>query len=303
MIRILQRRQIDDKRWNEVISSSLHETIYPYTWYMDACSDNWCGFVKDDYEYIMPVAFRKKLGLKYCYQPVYCQQLGVYSKQHIDPEVSRDFLLKMSKSFKIGDYAFNEQNILGEEKGFDVSDNTNYILSLADPYDSVLKNYSENCRRNLKRAYNSGLEFTDKISLDEIVSLKRVSEKAARNEEHYAYVARLFSKLNDLQKTRIFGAKIGNHLVAAAIFAFSEQRSIFLLSASSERGKEQRAMFLVVDAFIQMYSGTIKFLDFEGSNIASIARFFRGFGAKPQIYQRVSIQNSTSRIVKLVKGV
>jgi len=303
MIRILQRRQIDDERWNEVISSSLNETIYPYSWYMDACSDNWCGFVLDDYEYIMPLAFRKKLGLKYSYQPVYCQQLGVYSKQRIEPEVSRAFLFRMNKSFKMGDYAFNEQNLLGDEKGFDISDSTNYILSLTDPYDAVLQNYSENCRRNVKRAYNSGLEFTDKISLEEVISLKRISEKEGRKEEHYAYVSKLFSTLNEMHKTRIFGAKIENHLVAAAIFAFSGQRAIFLLSASSDRGKEYRAMFLVVDAFIQMYSGTIKYLDFEGSNIGSIARFFRGFGAKPQIYQRVSFRTPAGKIVKLVKGV
>jgi len=90
---------------------------------------------------------------------------------------------------------------------------------------------------------------------------------------------------------------------AAAIFAFSNDRAIFLLSASSERGKEWRAMFLVVDRFIELHAGKLAKLDFEGSNIVSIARFFRGFGAKPEIYQRLHFQGAANAIIKKIKGV
>src|SRR6056297_1594864 len=121
MIRFLRRRQINDEQWNEVIASSRFETIYPYTWYLDACADNWAGYVMNDYECVMPVAFRRKIGLKYTYQPVYCQQLGVYSEHRVDTEVSRMFLNEFRRNFKMGDYALNEGNILGDEKGFEVS--------------------------------------------------------------------------------------------------------------------------------------------------------------------------------------
>jgi hypothetical protein len=302
MIRFLRRQQINDERWNGVISSSRHETIYPYSWYLDACADNWAGYVMNDYECVMPVAFRRKIGLKYTYQPIYCQQLGVFSAQRVDIEIARMFLHALRKNFRMGDYALNEGNILGDEYGFEVTDNTNYVLPLNAPYETVRFNYTENCRRNVKRAQQSGIQFSDQVSIDEIITLKKMSDQTRRGEEHYAYVRSLFSRLATIEKIRIFGARYGEHLVAAAIFAFSSERAIFLLSASSERGKERRAMFLVVDRFIGLYANRIGKLDFEGSNIVSIARFFRGFGAKPEIYQRLRIEGAANKVIKQLKG-
>ncbi|MCA1747657.1 MAG: hypothetical protein LC655_08165, partial [Bacteroidales bacterium] len=142
MIKFLRRRQIDDERWNGVIASSRHETIYPYTWYLDACADNWAGYVMNDYECVMPVAFRRKIGMKYTYQPIYCQQLGVYSDRRVDTEIARMFLHGLRKNFRMGDYAMNEGNILGDEQGFEVNDNTNYVLAMAAPYETVCKGYT-----------------------------------------------------------------------------------------------------------------------------------------------------------------
>lgn len=301
MIKILQRRQVDDERWNKVISYSTDETIYPYTWYLDACADNWMAFIMNDYECVMPVVFRKKIGLKYTYQPIYCQQLGVYSEERVDHEITRMFLHTLKKHFNMGDYSFNEGNLLGEEVGFEVTDNSNYVLSLTESYEVLRKNYSENCRRNIKKSVQSDIEFTDKISIDEIIALKKVSENVKRSDAHYTYVKKLFSSLGKSNRLKIYGARNGTHLVAIALFAFSESRSIFLLSASSERGKEQRAMFMVIDTFIQLHAQQELKLDFEGSNSASIARFFRGFGAKPEIYQRVSFQSSASKIIKKLR--
>jgi hypothetical protein len=71
--------------------------------------------------------------------------------------------------------------------------------------------------------------------------------------------------------------------------AFSKTRIIYLMSVSSSLGKEQRAMFRIVDELIRDYSGSSFLLDFEGSNIPSIARFFIGFGGRPEVYQTLRI--------------
>lgn len=303
MIRYIGRRQIDEEHWNRVIASSGFETIYPYTWYLDACADQWGAFVMEDYECIMPVAFRKKIGMRYTYQPVYCQQLGVFSGKRIDVEIIRMFLHALEKKFGMGDYALNEGNMIGEEQGFEVTDNMNYVLPLDKDHAALRRNYTENCRRNLKRAERYNLQFTEEVGIDEIISLKKNSGTAPQNNSHYAYIKSLLMKMKSLDKIRIFGAREENHLVAAAVFAFSNQRGIFLLSVSSEAGKEHRAMFMVVDQFIRMHAGKLPKLDFEGSNLPSIARFFRGFGAKPEVYQRITFQNSISKLAKKLRSV
>ncbi|MFC2089433.1 hypothetical protein ACFLT1_01555 [Bacteroidota bacterium] len=303
MIKVLRRRQIDTSRWNNAIASSKQETIYPYTWYLDACADNWLGLVMNDYECIMPVAYRKKMGLIYTYQPFHCQQLGVFSEHDVDPEIIRMFLHKLKEDFKTGDYAFNENNLLGEEPGYEVTDNTNYVLPLSDPHVAIYKNYTENCRRNLKRAERSEISITEEVTIDEVITLKKFIEKEKWKADRYDFALNLFKKMQEMEKVLVLGARSDDHLIAAVIFAFSKSRGHYLMSASSEIGKEYRAMFLLVDTFVSMYAGTNIKLDFEGSNIASIARFFRGFGAKPEIYQRVNFEVVATRLLKKIKRV
>ena len=87
--------------------------------------------------------------------------------------------------------------------------------------------------------------------------------------------------------------------MVAAFFAFSKTRAIYLLSASSQKGKEQRGMFRIVDTFIRDYAASGLILDFEGSNIPSVARFFSGFGAQPEIYQGVSFSRIPATLTRL----
>ncbi len=48
-------------------------------------------------------------------------------------------------------------------------------------------------------------------------------------------------------------------------------------------------MFLLIDEFIKDNSGTNLVLDFEGSNIEGVARFYSGFGSKPFNYTSIKL--------------
>ena len=52
-------------------------------------------------------------------------------------------------------------------------------------------------------------------------------------------------------------------------------------------GKENRAMFVLMDHLIRQSRQADKIFDFEGSNIPGVARFFEGFGGKRTIYRRI----------------
>jgi hypothetical protein len=99
----------------------------------------------------------------------------------------------------------------------------------------------------------------------------------------------------------IYGAYTeSNELCAAAFFAFSHQYVYMLVAASDGKGKENSAMFLLIDTFLRENSGKVMTLDFEGSNIPGIARFFAGFGAMPVYYYKVRI-NRLPFFVKWLK--
>jgi hypothetical protein len=301
MIRLLQRKKIDDERWNGIIAASGNETIYPYTWYMDACSVQWAGYVMQDYECIMPIAIKKKMGLKYAYQPFYCQQLGIFSEKPVDPEIVRMFLLKVYADFRVADYGFNAGNMLGEEQGIDVTDHANHLLQLALSYEKLVQGYTESCRRNIKRAKQSSLKFTDKVTVEEAVALKKLTAPVQRSAEHYMAVRNQLEQLQQQDKITLAGLRSNDLLHAVAVFAISRRRYIYLLSASSEAGKQERAMFHIIDTFIRMHAGEDRVLDFEGSSIPSIARFYAGFGAKPEVYPRITY-NRLSPILKKIVG-
>lgn len=290
-IRILHRSEIETEKWNEVISSSPGEALYPYSWYLDAAAENWSALVLEDYRFIMPLVWKKKYGIRYLYQPVFCQQLGVLGKEEAVPEVVRTFIDEALKYFRFGTVNLNAGNKLEGDRRFEISGRNNHVLSLQPAYGELSSGYSENARRNLKRSPDSPEIVAKDIPLDELIAFKKKNDLTAKPEAAYQRMRSLFGSVMARNRGQIYGIREKGELAAATFIALSEGRIYYLLSVSSEQGKELRAMFRIVDALIHEHAGSGLILDFEGSNIPSIARFFEGFGATPEIYQSISFNN------------
>lgn len=299
-VRFLHRREVDTGKWDEVIAQSPAETIYPYSWYLDAAGTHWSALVMDDYRFVMPLVWKKKFGLHYIYQPFYTQQLGVFSKEYVDPTVIRSFLDRIPRKYRFAAMNFNTMNLVGEEKNYSVDDRTNYVLDLQSVYETLHTSYSTNAKRNLKKALDIGEGITKDLTCDELVAFKRSNDVIQRSEEEYSWLVQLLETIRKYSRGIVYGDREGDTLHAAAFFAFSSKRTIYLVSASTSEGKERRSMFKLVDACIREHAGSGLILDFEGSNIPSVARFFAGFGATPEIYQCLSF-NRLPAIIRKVK--
>lgn len=298
-IRFLQRKEIQTEKWDQVIAGSTAETIYPYSWYLDAVADNWSALVVDDYRFVMPVVWKRKAGMKYMYQPFYTQQLGVFSHEYVDPEQICRMLRILYKKYRFGGLNLNVKNLVGEGKPFAVDDKSNYVLTLNQDYNTHFHVFTTNTRRNIRKSMDSGNLIEKNLPVAELVRLKRENDVIKRSEEDYRWLVKLFETIQGRGAGKIYAIRTGNETTAAAFFAFSKTRAIYLLSASSPEGKERRGMFMIVDAFIRDHAGSGLILDFEGSNIPSVARFFGGFGAQPEIYQGVSFNRLTGAFNKL----
>jgi hypothetical protein len=298
-IDFVQRKEIDAGKWDAVIAGSPAETIYPYTWYLDAVADNWSALVVEDYRYVMPVVWKRKAGMRYMYQPFYTQQLGVFSREYVDPELICRMLRILYKKYRFGGLNLNVKNLVGEGAPFGVDDKSNYVIKLHQDYNAHFNLFTTNTRRNIRKS----MEFPDlldkNLPVAELVRLKRENDVIKRSEEDYRWLARLFETVKERGAGKIYAIRTGSEVTSAAFFAFSKTRAIYLLSASSQEGKERRGMFRIVDAFIRDHAGSGMILDFEGSNIPSVARFFSGFGAQPEIYQGVSFNRLSGALNKL----
>jgi len=298
-IAYIHRGDIDTEKWDHVIAQSPAETIYGYSWYLDAVAARWSALVAEDYRFIMPVVWKKKAGLKYVYQPFYTQQLGVFSKEYVDPVLIKKMLSIIYKKFRYAGINFNVKNLVGEESPFGVDDKSNYTLRLSKEYEQHFSSFSSNAKRNIRKALSYPEEVERDLPVEELVALKRANDVIQRSEEDYLWLRKLLETIGSRGAGSVYGIRSGTELSAAAFFAFSKTRAIYLVSASGQEGKERRDMFKIVDAFIREHAKSGIILDFEGSNIPSVARFFAGFGAQAEIYQAVSFSRLPASLNKL----
>ncbi|MFO7668658.1 MAG: hypothetical protein R6W31_03280 [Bacteroidales bacterium] len=299
MIKFLDRKEIDTGRWDSVIAGSPAEAIYGYSWYLDQVAENWSALVVDDYRFVMPLVWKKKVGMKYVYQPFYTQQLGVFGREEVDPALIREMLMIMYRKFRFAGLNLNTHNLVGEEAPFEVTDKSNYVLSLNREYNHLYASYKTNTKRNIRKSLELS-DLVDKtISVDELVRLKRENDVIKRSEEDYVWLKSLVDAIMEKGAGKIYSTRTSGEVTAAACFAFSNHRAIYLVSASSQIGKDRRGMFRIVDTFIRDHASSGKILDFEGSNIPSVARFFIGFGARAEIYQGISFTRLPSMLYKM----
>lgn len=278
------------ERWNRTIAASRAETLYPYTWYLDQVAEHWSALLMGDYRFLMPLVWKRRWGIPLIYQPFYTQQLGIFSEEVVDPLVASRFIDRIPSRFRWARINFNARNLVAGAPRRVVTDRTNYILPLKNSYDQIRAGYSSNAERNLKKGEGFSLPLLNEITCQDLVAFKRKHDVMPRTEQQYVWLTHLLENLVQRKAGMILTAGRGQELNAAAFFAFSRQRAIYLLSVSSESGKEQRSMFRIVDTLIREHAGSELTLDFEGSNIPSVARFFAGFGARPETYQSVGFQ-------------
>ena len=96
---------INTEKWNACVNKHSNGLIYSTTDYLNAMADNWTGLVFGDYNAVMPVAWRKKLGIKYCYTIPFVQQLGFIGE--VDKIKNIDAKKLLLSVAKYGDYNFN----------------------------------------------------------------------------------------------------------------------------------------------------------------------------------------------------
>ncbi|MGH2566117.1 MAG: hypothetical protein ACRDE5_16480, partial [Ginsengibacter sp.] len=91
-----------------------------------------------------------------------------------------------------------------------------------------------------------------------------------------------------------------NQLTASCAFVFSHKRAYYILVGNHPNGKTSGASHLMIDYFIKEHSGEKLTLDFEGSNISSLAFFYKSFGATLEKYPGIKL-NRLPAIAKLFK--
>jgi hypothetical protein len=299
-IRYLERDDIDTAKWNKCVANSVNGIVYAYTWYLDIVAENWAGLVADDYRAVFPIPYNKKYGIGYVYQPFFSQQLGLFSVDPISKNLVNEFLKKIPKGFKYIAISLNTF-LKADLPNCKVTPRTTYHLDLISPYPVLSSHYSTNTQRNISKSIAYNITVVRGLSAFQLIELKRENPAVRLKQKHYDILKQLITQSVGNGVGELYGAYTShNQLCAGALFLKSNGKVIYLLASTSEEGRDQRAMFALVDHYIKQNSESNLVFDFEGSSIPSVARFYSGFGASPCEYNHIVI-NRLPWFLKLFK--
>jgi len=291
-IQYVDHHQIDPTKWDSAILRSPHPLVYGLFEYLNAvCESQWDALIYNDYEAFFPLPFKKKFGIKYLVQPVFCQQLGAFGS---NVNVStNDFLSAIPKRFlrvrlQLNPY-FDQTNevasIQTKPAGIIASSGklttkTNMTIQLSQPLD-----YNKDCKKNLHRLAELPIEYKiNAISIRDAIDTYRKAwgkQNPKIGDEHYQLFANACSEKLSFTVTA-HHQKEGD-LLGAAVFLITPEntkRSLhYVCAGPTEAGKSIGVMHGIIDFVLNRYQGENMLFDFEGSSIASVASFYKKFGA------------------------
>lgn len=273
----LKNKDINYKLWDEKIEVSGGYLPYAKSWFLDIVSPRWEALVSENYDCVMPLPVKRKFGLVYLIQPLFTQQLGVFSANIIDKSILNQFLESIPY--------FSYQLCLNENNFFlDGISMPNYVLSLQKTFADIADLFSKNTIRNIEKAKKMSLSAS-KLDFGSEIRLFMTENANDSYKHNLSVIFALIEKALEHNAMDVWGVKNQNgDLLATACFHKTKGRLVYVFPVSNSEGKRSSAMFLLLDTIIEHYSKRFDILDFEGSQVETIARFYRGFGAENRSY-------------------
>ena len=287
-IQYLKYDEIDHAKWDECMVSASNSLVYSQPWYLDKVCDVWDALVVGDYKYVMPITYRKKLNVFYLYQPIFCQQLGIFPTP--TKEIVHLFFEELLTRFSFAEININATNITVDEmKG---EGRNNFLLPLNSSYSQLIEGYSKHTKRKLKKAEKNNLSYISNLSIKEYLQFKKENTVVRLGKQTFIRLHNLLAFTTSRNMGQIYGVYTKeNQLCAAVFFVRYKKRVTYLNAANSSEGKELNAMYFLIDRFIEEHAEKEYTIDFEGSMIPGVARLYEGFGASPEIYYHVHWNN------------
>lgn len=287
MIAHLKHNEIDKAAWDARLMRCAQPFWYAQSWVLSRASPGWEALIDDEADAMMPLCRNRKWGIDYLYQPLGLQQLGVFAAMP-SPESHAAFIAAAINHFRYIDIWLHEGMERTQAIGATLETWPNQILIADAPIDSMREHYAKGHRRNLKQgdpSMRSGtMDAASFIALFRRTTGARFGASAVKGLDRFEAV---ITEGLARKQCRIDALYHEGEAIAAACFAEWQGRSTLLKSANTNEGQERKAMFLLIDAWIERHAGSGTILDFAGSATESVARFNRGFGATDRAYFRL----------------
>lgn len=309
-IRYLTHAEIDPQKWDECLTAGSPAFAYAFCQYLDKITNaNWNALVFGDYEAVFPLPFKKKWGISYVVQPVFCQQLGAFGS--CNRISTTDFLQAIPWFFPRVRLQINSrfgsvhQDILGKKMDSGFSKiflgkwdfKPNFLLPLDQP---VV--YSKDARRNLAALKSTAVQvWVNRLQPKEVISLFQQTwgqfNRQISDEQYRQFLNAVSCGIKGPDtksspfETLVYSVhQQDDTLLGAAIILKTFPNHVgpgflhYVCGAPTIAGRKQSAMHAIIDYAIRQHEGQQMIFDFEGSSIPSVVAFYKKFNPSIEYY-------------------
>ncbi|MBV8326592.1 hypothetical protein [Chryseobacterium sp.] len=276
MIRRLRYNEIDFRKYTACLEQSEQYNGYARKETLDQLSGNWHILVYNDYEAVMPVNIVKKFGLNFVHMPLFCQQLGVFSKQD-DPQINDLFLHFLKKKYLLFLYTFNHHNVFS----IPLEVRKNYIIPVSDYSILKRKKYFKGRKSTVK--WSQHLIYREVYPDADCFSFIENHFKGLSKEKDLKIFKSYFDFLANHHQLKLCGAYLEDRLINLAVLISEPDQLSLLALVNDETSKKEDGASFVIDKILENNIGEKKF-NFMGSNIRGIEVFFKSFGGELNAY-------------------
>lgn len=283
-IDIAAPHQIDARRWDECIQKSLSPLIYARLDYLNYCCDNWSAIVINGYELVMPIPWRKKLGLRYCYSVPFIQQLGYFSNG--GSGFSSVCLSALKRFCRYGDYAFNySNNIQGTLKN-------NFLIDLSKNYSTIAGRYRTDVRKTVEKAMTAGFVYRPAEPVEVIETYvdhyaDRTPHVSTRDYKNFENLCKRLESSGSAIARKV--ETDSGESISMVLLLSDNGRLYNMMNCTTDAGRKQSANYFLYDRIFEEFSGRQLWFDFEGSDLEGVKTFYKKFGGILQPYPAVHI--------------
>lgn len=279
----VSRQELHLSRYEKCLETAPGAPVYAWPWFLDIMAGKWEVLVWDDYRYVMPVAFRRKWGISYVYQPVFVQQLGIYPAA--PPDETRAFFTLLASLYPYIHYPSGYGAEEAEAAGFTIMEHHTRRLRLGTGYPSLAARFGDYITQNLKKATLNQITVSREFQPAVFFELQKVSRKIPVPADAWNRFRRLMeATLSDGRGLLLVARDPGKEAVAAAYFILWRDTAYYMAVCSGPRGRALRAGFALLDTFFRDHGHLPITFDFEGSSVEGVDRFFAAFGAESSPY-------------------
>lgn len=294
-------------------------SIFEQPWWLDAVAPGKWGcaeVVGNNGEVVArwPYVKQRKFGFRVLGMPPFTQTLGVFYRNSGAKPTNmlgqqKQLLNQLLETLPTG---YNIDLNLDHRchyvlplfwKGFTVRPYFSYRIERLEDLDFLWANVRGNIRKEVRKAEKQ-LVIRDDLPLGRLIDMqeKTYRRQGRRPPRLEATLRRLDAELTQRSAKKLMCAvDSSGRIHAADYFAFDKNTLYGIAGGADPALRSSGATSLILWEAIKFASGVSRAFDFRGSVIEDIEYSFRGFGAYPQVYYRVSRLNPALSLAEYMK--